>query len=106
MFGYKLARLVKEIGIKVNSLHPRLVDTNLNPQRSQHIVDRALPLEQGIISIMRLVTDLELEGVTGKYFTSDGTEVESIPVSYDEDIQEKPWTLSEESIGEKFLRYN
>lgn len=102
LFGYKLSRMLKDTGITVNVLHPGLIDTNLNPQRPQHVVDRALPVEKGIISTMRLVTSSELEGVTGKYFTSDGTESESSPASYNLDVQEKLWTLSEEFIGEKF----
>ncbi len=65
MFGYKLSRLLKNSGITVNCLHPGLINTNLNPQRAQHIVDRALPVKKGIISTMRLVTSSELEGVTG-----------------------------------------
>lgn len=102
LFGYKLSRMLKEKGITVNCLHPGLIDTNLNPQRSQQVVVRALPVEQGIISTMRLVTSPELEGVTGKYYTSDGTETESSPASYNLEDQEKLWTLSEEMIGEKF----
>ncbi|NPE09390.1 MAG: short-chain dehydrogenase, partial [Asgard group archaeon] len=47
-------------------------------------------------------TSPELEGVTGKYYTSDGTETESSPASYNLEDQEKLWTLSEEMIGEKF----
>ena len=104
LFGYKLSRMLKDTGITVNSLHPGLIDTNLNPQRPQHIVDRALPVEEGIISTMRLVAASELEGITGKYFTSDGSETESSPASYDLDDQEKLWALSEEMIGEKFSK--
>lgn len=104
MFSYKLSRLLKSNGITVNCLHPGLINTNLNPQRAQHIVDRALPVEEGIISTMRLVTSPELEGVTGKYFTSDGTEVESSPASYDLDDQKRLWELSEDYIGIIFLR--
>lgn len=102
LFGYKLSRVLKDTGITVNTLCPGLIDTNLNPQRPQYIVDRALPVEQGTISTMRLITDPELNGVTGKFFTSDGTESESSPASYNLDDQEKLWTLSEELIGEKF----
>ena len=104
MFSYKLSRLLKSNGITVNCLHPGLINTNLNPQRAQHIVDRALLVEKGIISTMRLVTSSELEGVTGKYFTSDGTEVESSSASYDLDDQERLWELSEDYIGIIFLR--
>ncbi|MCK5158785.1 MAG: SDR family oxidoreductase [Candidatus Heimdallarchaeota archaeon] len=102
LFGYKLSQVLKDSGIIANILCPGLIDTNLNPQRPQHIVDRALPVEQGIISTMHLVTSPELKGVTGKFYSSDGTETESSPASYNLDDQEKLWTLSEELIGEKF----
>jgi len=102
LFGYKLSRVLKDSGITANILCPGLIDTNLNPQRPQHIVDRALPVEQGIISTMHLVTSPDLKGVSGKFYSSDGTETESSPASYNLDDQEKLWTLSEELIGEKF----
>ncbi|NPD88407.1 MAG: SDR family oxidoreductase [Asgard group archaeon] len=105
MFSYKLSRLLKDTGVTVNCLHPGLVNTNLNPRRPQHIVDRAIPVEEGNISTMRLVTDPELKRVTGKYFTSDGTEVESSPATYNLDDQEKLWSLCEEYIGEKFPKF-
>ena len=102
LFGYKLSRVLKDSGITANVLCPGLIDTNLNPQRPKHIVDRALPVEQGIISTMHAVTSPELKGVTGKFYSSDGTETESSPASYVLDDQEKLWTISEELIGEKF----
>ena len=102
MFSYKLARMLKDKCITVNCLHPGLVNTNLNPKRPQSVVDRAIPVEEGAISTMRLVTDPELEGVTGKYFTSDGTEVESSQATYDLDDQEKLWKICEDYIGEEF----
>jgi len=106
LFGYKLSRLLKESGITVNSLHPGLINTNLNPQRPQHIVARALPVESGIISTMHLVTSSELDRVTGKYFTSDGTETESSPISYHIADQEKLWTISETCVGMNLMKYH
>lgn len=102
LFGYKLARLVEPLGITVNCLHPGLVDTNLNPKRSPEVVARAIPVEKGIVSMMRLITDPELQGVTGKYFDSDGEERPSSDASYIVEDQERLWELSEELIGERF----
>ena len=102
LFGYKLSRVLKDSGITANILCPGLIDTNLNPQRPKHIVDRALPVEQGIISTMHLVTAPELKGVTGKFYSSVGAETQSSPASYNLDDQEKLWTLSEKLTDEKF----
>ncbi len=105
MFSYKLSRLLQNKEITVNCLHPGLINTNLNPQRAPHIVARALPVESGIISTMRLVTDPALDGVTGKYFTSDGTETESSPISYNIEDQEKLWTITETCAGMNVLKF-
>ena len=106
MFSYKLSRLLKDSGITVNCLHPGLINTNLNPKRSPQIVARALPVEMGIISTMHLVTAPELNGVTGKYFTSDGTETESSSISYNIANQEKLWTISETCVGMNLLKFH
>ena len=74
----------------------------LNRSQVEQNGEGAIPVEEGVISTMRLVTDPELEGVTGKYFTSDGTEVESSQATYDLDDQEKLWKMCEDYIGEKF----
>ncbi len=63
---------------------------------------RAIPVEKGIVSMMKLITDPNLRGVTGKYFDADGTERQSSPASYIEEDQEKLWKLSEELTGEPF----
>ncbi|MCY3412122.1 MAG: SDR family oxidoreductase [Candidatus Heimdallarchaeota archaeon] len=102
LFGYKLARMLDFKGITVNCLHPGLVDTNLNPSRSPEIVARALPVEKGIISLMRLVTDPSLAAVSGKYVNELGEIVKSSSASYIEEDQDRLWTLSEKLIGEKF----
>ncbi len=101
-FAYHLAELLKNNNISVNSLHPGLVDTNLNPQRTAEIVARALPVTKGSVATMHLTTSPDLENVTGKYFNYDAKEAKSKPISYDKQIQQKLWSLSEEMIGEKF----
>jgi hypothetical protein len=55
---------------------------------------------------MSLVTDPALDSVTGKYFTSDGTETESSPISYNIDGQEKLWKISETCTGINLLKFH
>ena len=93
LFGYKLAELIMEKGMTVNCLHPGLIDTNLNPLRSEHVVARALPVEQGSISTMFLATSDKMKGITGKYFNHLAEMVDSKPISYDKDIQDRLWIL-------------
>lgn len=102
LFGYKLGELVKEKGITVNCLHPGLIDTNLNPRRSEKVLARALPVEQGSISTMHLITSPEMNGISGKYFNHLAEMVDSKPTSYDQEIQDKLWDISEEFTNEKF----
>ena len=102
LFAYKLSNDLAPFGISVNSLHPGLVDTNLNPRRPQSVVERALPVEEGIKAIMHCVISPSLNGVSGKYFDFDATEKPSSEQSYDTDSQLKLWELTEEMIGEKF----
>lgn len=102
MFTYHLADRLEGTGITVNCAHPGLVDTNLNPRRSKEVVARALPVEQGSISTIHLVTSPEVEGVTGKYYLNDASEGRSREISYDKDLQIRLWKISEEMIGEQF----
>ncbi len=102
LFGYRLARQLRDKGIKVNVVHPGLIDTNLNPKRSPQVIARALPVEQGSISTIYAATSPELKGVTGKYFLQDASEGKSRPISYDIEVQTKLWQVCEELIAEPF----
>ncbi|MCE7735469.1 MAG: SDR family oxidoreductase [Candidatus Heimdallarchaeota archaeon] len=102
LFGYKLGELVQKNGITVNCLHPGLIDTNLNPQRSAQVVARALPVDQGSISTMYLATSPEMNGITGKYYNHLAEMVDSKPVSYDKEVQDRLWKITEKLIGESF----
>ncbi len=102
MFTYYLADKLQDSRITVNTLHPGMIDTNLNPKRSPEAVARALPVEQGIISLMRCVTDPQLNGITGKYFDSDGQQIASSDISYNRDLQEKLWNVTEAMVGKAF----
>ena len=102
LFSNKLARDLKSFDITVNSIHPGLIDTHLNPRRSPETVARALPVEKGIISMIRAITDKELDNVTGRYLDSDGSLIDSSEMSNDEDLQQKLWDFTEDLIGESF----
>jgi NAD(P)-dependent dehydrogenase (short-subunit alcohol dehydrogenase family) len=103
---YALARRLTGTGITVNVLHPGVVATD--------IIDDAVPPiarpfmgifkrflltpEQGAQTALYLATSPELESVTGKYFVR-GKQAQSVPISYDEALQERVWTMSTDLVG-------
>ena len=102
LFTYQLAEKLEGTGITVNCLHPGMVDTNLNPRRSPDIVAKAIPVEKGAVASVHLASSLSVKGISGKYFSLDGSESTSKPISYDKNVQIKLWELSESMVGEKF----
>ena len=106
MCGYVLARRLTGTGVTVNALHPGIMATNI-------IANVAPPLarpfvgiikcflqtpEQGAQTALYLATSPEVEGVTGKYFIK-GKQVPSVPISYDEALQEQVWKRSADLVG-------
>ncbi len=91
---YALARRLTGTGITVNALHPGLVATDIAN-------DAAPPIARpfvGIIKRFHLATSPELEGVTGQYFVRR-KQGRSVPISYDEALQERVWTMSADLVG-------
>jgi len=103
---YALARRLAGTGVTVNALHPGITATNI-------INDVAPPFarpftglikrfllspEQGAQTALYLATSPTVEGVSGKYFIHE-KEAPSVPISYDELLQEQMWTISEELTG-------
>jgi NAD(P)-dependent dehydrogenase (short-subunit alcohol dehydrogenase family) len=100
---YALARRLKGTGVTVNALHPGLTGT--------HIVDDVAPPlarpflgiikrflltpEQGARTALYLATSPAVAAVSGKYFVRE-RERPSVPISYDEALQERVWAISAE----------
>jgi len=98
LFGYKLARDLKETGISVNSLHPGVINTKLLKAGWGGI---GAPVHQGAETPVYLVDSPEVAGMTGQYFVNR-VPSHSAPVSYDLPTQQRLWELSEE-LCEKAL---
>ena len=98
LFGYKLARDLKETGITVNSLHPGVINTKLLKAGWGGI---GAPVRQGAETPVYLVDSPEVAGMTGQYFVNRAPS-HSAPVSYDLPTQQRLWELSEE-LCEKAL---
>jgi len=102
LFTYALARRLEGTGVTVNCLHPGRVSTNIwtstlpNWLHFLGIITRpfTIPAEQGALTSIYLASSPEVEGITSKYFDKCQA-VSSAKVSYDQDIQERLWTISE-----------
>lgn len=102
LFTYALARRLEGTGVTVNCLHPGVVATNIWASALpgwlhflgiiSHLF--GIPAEQGALTSIYLASSPEVEGVTGKYFDKCQA-VPSAKISYDQDIQERLWTISE-----------
>ncbi len=108
MCGYVLARRLTGTGVIVNALHPGITATKIiadvaSPMTRPFvgIINRFLQTpEQGAQTALYLATSSEVEGVTGKYFIK-GKQVPSVPISYDEALQERVWNISADLVGLK-----
>ncbi len=106
LFTYELAHRLLDTGVTANALHPGLVRTGLG---TKHIFRLLIPFvwlslrmvmspEDGAKTSLLLAGSPELEGVTGKYY-STGQEVRTSRRSYDKAAAERLWDLSEELTG-------
>ncbi|HEY4822053.1 MAG TPA: SDR family oxidoreductase [Candidatus Bathyarchaeia archaeon] len=102
LFTYELAKRMKGTGVTVNCLHPGVVRTGFghdDPGLLSLGIWVASPFymsaEKAVKAVVRLATSPELEGVTGKYF-SKMKEARSSEESYDEEVAQRMWKLSEE----------
>ena len=96
LFTIELVERLADRDITVNALHPAtLMDTNMvldNLGRPQSSV------EEGVEAVLCLVTDPELDGVTGRFF--DGTrEAGAHDQAYDSDVRRRLWEESERLTG-------
>lgn len=103
MFCYDLARRLRKTGVTVNAVHPGLIATNLNPDRTMEVKARALPVEKGTMSIMHLATSRDMGNVSGSFYNAEARTTRSRPISYNKAIQRRLWALAEKQIGEEFL---
>jgi NAD(P)-dependent dehydrogenase (short-subunit alcohol dehydrogenase family) len=97
LFTFELPDRLRDRGeITVNAIHPAtLMDTKM----ARETFGRTrTSVEEGAEAVLRLVSDLELDGVTARYF--DGTRESSAhEQAYDREARRRLWELSEELTG-------
>ena len=92
-----LAERVPAEQVTFNSLHPAsLMPTKIVLQQAGRSIDT---LEEGIDATMRLATDPELDGVSGRFFDRQ-EEAAAHGQAYDTEAQRRLWGLSLQLTGE------
>ncbi len=103
---YALARRLTGTGIVVNALHPGITATNIIDHVAPPIARPFVEIikwflqspQQGAQTALHLITASEVEGINGQYFVRSKPG-RSVPISYDEALQELVWHISEELVG-------
>jgi NAD(P)-dependent dehydrogenase (short-subunit alcohol dehydrogenase family) len=99
--SYRLARQLAPTGVVVNAVHPGLTATDIVDDIASPRFRPILPViklfllspERGSRAALRLAGDPGLTGTTGNYFTR-GRRTQSVPASYDIDLQDRTWQAS------------
>jgi retinol dehydrogenase-12 len=101
LFTYELARRLEGSHVTVNALHPGFVATGIGKNNGWYARLalwfarwKALTPVQGAQTAIYLATSPEVDGMTGKYFINKKM-VASSPASYDRDIAQRLWQVSE-----------
>ena len=108
LFAYELARRLRETRITANSLHPGLIDTEIDRDLGgaarfgfgllASLVGKTP--EQGAATSCYVATSPLLDGVSGKYFEDcNAVTIAGNPHMEDEVLAERLWRVSEELLG-------
>jgi NAD(P)-dependent dehydrogenase (short-subunit alcohol dehydrogenase family) len=105
LFAYELARRLESTDITVNAVHPGHVASDIwktnfgvfGPTLKWFISLFARTPEQGAETLIYLASSDEVAGISGRYFV-DRQMVDSSPGSYDIEVAQALWRVSEELI--------
>ncbi len=100
MFTYSLAKRLEGTGVTAVALHPGLVKSDLTkemPSLLKYITRlMADKPDKAAKMLCGLAIDSKFESSNGKFYKFDGKEIKSNNYSYDKELQEKLWTISEQ----------
>jgi retinol dehydrogenase-14 len=99
MFTYALARRLEGTGVSATVFHPGLVKSELTREMPAilNFIFKNVSNKPGNAGKMlcNLAIDNEFENSNGTFIKVDGKEIKSNKYSYDKDLQEKLWSVSE-----------
>lgn len=91
LFTFRLAEKLKGAGVTINCLHPGVISTKLLHAFG---ISGGASVEKGAGNLIHAAASPDLENVTGNYFV-DREETEPASISFDREIQDRLWRLSE-----------
>jgi retinol dehydrogenase 14 len=94
LFTYELTRRLEHLDVCINALHPGVISTKL---LWEGFSIKGNSLSEGAETSVYLASSDEVEGVSGKYFVRK-KETPSSDTSYNKEIQQKMWNVSEQMI--------
>jgi len=106
LFTYHLAKQIEGTGVTCNAVSPGFVATNLGKSSGSRMNSimfgmmkpfQLTPTE-GAETSLYVASAPELEGVSGRHFTKS-QEKESSEVTYDVDLQERLWNVTEKLLS-------
>lgn len=99
LFTYKLAEELRNEGIKVNCLHPGVINTKL-----LHVLwSGGAPVNNAVNVINNVINEAEHNNVTGKFFVGNSPSASS-EISYDKSVQLQIWDFSLKSLKDKGIK--
>ncbi len=98
MFTYTLSRKLEGTGITANVLHPGVISTKL---LHEGFGMGGAPIDSGSKTSVYLASSDEVKNVSGKYFVNK-IESNSSQISYNIEVQEQLWELSEKMTAVRF----
>jgi len=102
MFTYSLAKRVESSGVTTSVFHPGLVKSELTKDMPKFMYRFFKMIssepENAAKMLCLLAIDKKYENSNGTFFKVNGKEIRSNKYSYDQNLQEKLWKLSEEMV--------
>jgi len=109
LFTRELARRLAGTGVTANALHPGMIRTEIGKGGDMRGIAglvwpllqrlRGEPPEAGARVVMHVAAAPELEGVTGKYFSTSLRETAPTAMAQDDAAAKRLWEMSEKLVG-------
>jgi NAD(P)-dependent dehydrogenase (short-subunit alcohol dehydrogenase family) len=109
LFTRELARRLAATGVTANALHPGMIRTQIGHDGDLSGLAgivwpllqrwRGEPVEAGARVVMHVVAAPELDGVTGKYFSTNLRETEASALAQNDAAAKRLWEMSETLVG-------
>jgi NAD(P)-dependent dehydrogenase (short-subunit alcohol dehydrogenase family) len=108
LFTRELARRLAGTGVTANALHPGMIQTEIGRDGDLRGIAalvwpllqrwKGRPIEEASRMPVQLATAPELEGVTGKYFTTNLREAEPSALAQDDAAAKRLWEMSDRLV--------